>query len=146
MPEYEHVQKGIIQPILLASGLICLGISVFMRETTFHIIIFLTTAVVCVILSFAYAFLTVRDEGDCLSVRFGPLPLFRKFIPYTAITAVDKDRSNFISGWGIHPTKKGWLWNIGGLDCVRIEMGKKSILIGTDDPDGLTAFLRSKAG
>lgn len=145
-PCYAHTQKGVLQPILLALAAICLGIAFFMRDALPGMIIFMVAAIVCVVLSFAHSRLTVRDEGDHLAVRFGPIPLFKQSIPYAAITAVEKDRSHFLSGWGIHPTRKGWLWNIGGFDCVRIEMGTANILLGTDDPDGLVAFLRSKAG
>ena len=143
---YAHTQQGVLQPILLALAGICLGSAFLMRAAPpYQIIIFMAAAIVCVVLSFTSSHLTVRDEGDYLSVRFGPIPLFKKSIPYAEITAAGKCRSHFISGWGIHRTSKGWLWNIGGFDCVRIEMGTKSMLIGTDDSDGLVVFLRSKA-
>jgi len=142
---YAHTQKGILQPILLALAGICLGAAFSLRATPPYTIIFTAAAIACVVLSFAFVRLTVRDEGDHLAVRFGPIPLFKKSIPYAEITAVGKCRSHFISGWGIHLTNKGWRWNIGGFECVRIEMDPKSMLIGTDDPDGLAVFLGSKA-
>ena len=107
-------------------------------------IVFIASAIVCAVLSFTFGLLAVQDEGDHLSVSFGPIPFFRKSIPYSEITAVAKDRSHFLSGWGIHLTRKGWLWNIGGFDCVHIEMGTQQILVGTDDPEGLFSFLNSK--
>ena len=136
MSEYDHIQKGVLPPILMTLVVICLGIAFFTKHTPPYMIIFIAAAIACVVLSLVFGHLAVRDEGDCLSVHFGPAPLFRKFIPYSEITAVEKDHSHFLSRWGIHLTRKGWLWNIGGFDCVRIETGAKSTLIGTDDPDG----------
>lgn len=140
---YSHTQRGIIRPILLlcvAGALV--GAWLVQDHPTFPI--YVGTGVLFALLSFAFGHLTVRDEGDRLAVRFGPLPIFRKAIPYADITGAERDRSTFLSGWGIHYTRKGWLWNVGGYDCVRIEMGAKSTLIGTDDPDGLVAFLKTR--
>jgi len=41
-----------------------------------------------VFVALSFVRLTVRDEGDCLAIRFGVLPVFRKCIPYSAIEAV----------------------------------------------------------
>jgi len=144
MSEYDHIQKGVLHPIFITLAVICIGIAFFTRHTPPYMIIFIAAAIACVVLSLVFGHLAVRDEGDCLSVHFGPVPLFKKSISYSEITAMEKDRSHFLSGWGINLTRKGWLWNIGGFDCVRIETGGKSMLIGTDDPDGLVSFLMSK--
>lgn len=144
IPEYDHIQKGILQPILLALALICLCIAFFTKNMPPYMVVFGATAIACLVLSFAFCYLAVQDKGDHLLVHFGPIPFFRKSIIYAEIIAVEKDRSHFLSGWGIHLTRKGWLWNIGGFDCVRIETSTKSTLIGTDDPDGLVSFLESK--
>ncbi len=141
---YSHTQNGIIRPIVLALALICLAIAYVAREWPPLMPAFLATAGMCIVLSFVFAYLKVRDEGDRLAVRFGPLSLFGKTILYADVTGVERDRSTFLAGWGIHWTRKGWLWNIGGFDCVRIEMGARSTLIGTNDADGLVAFLRSR--
>jgi len=143
---YSHAQQGIVRPLLLAIAVVCLILGYFTRDHPPLMPVFLAAAVTCVILSFAFGALTVQDEGDRLAVRFGPLPFFKKTIPYGAITAVEKDRSTFLASWGIHWTRKGWLWNIGGYDCVRIKMGGKSTLIGTGDADGLVAFLVCRIG
>jgi len=145
MNGYCHTQKGIIRPILLVVTVAFLAGARFVG-TYPTLPIYLASAGVCVVMSFAFGHLTVRDDGDRLVVSFGPLTLFRKTISYSQITHLEKDRSTFLAGWGIHWTRKGWLWNIGGYDCVKIEMGDKSMLIGTDDPDGLVSFLRSQTG
>ena len=140
---YSHTQKGIIRPILLlcVAGALVGG---WFAEDPPTFAICAATAALFVLFALAFGHLTVRDEGDRLAVRFGPLPIFKKTILYADITNAERDKSTFLAGWGIHYTRKGWLWNIGGYDCVRIEIGTKSTLIGTDDPDGLVAFLRSR--
>ena len=143
-PEYEHVQKGIVKPILVVTALLCLIGGFFMRDRPPYLVICAGAALVCVILAYAMSYLSVRDAGDRLESRFGPLPLFKKSVPYSEMVSAEKDRSRFWAGWGIHWTRKGWLWNIGGFDCVRIRTDKKSMLIGTDDPAGLVSFLRSR--
>lgn len=143
MSLYSHTQQGIIRPLLLFSALAC-SVAAWFGPTGKTAPGFFSAAGVLVFLSYTFGSLTVRDEGERLAVRFGPIPLFCTFIPYEKITGVAKDRSTFLCGWGIHRTPKGWLWNIGGFDCVRIEMGAKTTLVGTDEPDLLVAFLRSK--
>jgi len=142
---YHHTQRGIIQPILLGAAVVLLAVACFARESPALMAVFLP-AIICVLVALSFGTLTVRDDGDRLAVRFGPLPVFKKTIPYADITGVERDRSTLLAGWGIHRTRKGWLWNIHGFDCVRIAVGGRSTLIGTDDPDGLVAFLRSRLG
>ena len=48
----------------------------------------------------AYSAKRVQDEGDELAVRYGPIPMFAKTIPYAQITAVEPGRTNLIDGWG----------------------------------------------
>ena len=143
--EYNHTQKGIIRPILWAVAVVFIVVACVSRESPPLVVMFLA-AVICVFVSCFFGTLTVRDGGDRLAVCFGPLSGFKKTILYADITEVERDRSTFLGGWGIHWTPKGWLWNIGGFDCVRITAGGRSTLIGTDDPDGLVAFLLSRLG
>lgn len=141
---YAHRQKGILLPILLFLSLMCLIIAFLLKDLPPSFGVLIAAAIACTVLAFAMAYLVVEDGGDHLSVRFGPIPLFGKTIPYGEITAVDKGRSTFLSGWGIQLTRKGWLWNIGGFDYVYVRTDKKGTLIGTDDPDGLAAFLQAR--
>ena len=89
--------------------------------------------------------LTVADEGDHLAIRFGPLPLFQKGIRYDSIRPVRIGKTTLLDGWGLHWSilQRGWVWNVWGWDCVVIRHGG-STLLGTNDPENLAAFLRSK--
>ena len=54
-------------------------------------------------------------------------------------------RSDALDGWGIHwILGRGVIYNVWGFDCVRIQMGKKIVRVGTDDVEGLLSFLRTK--
>jgi len=145
--DYSHTQRGILQPVLLVAAAACLAGAWFNRSVPPYGAVLSLAAAAVLLLSFAFATLTIADGGDRLLVRFGPLVLFRKEIPYREIEAVEPARSPLLAGWGIHWTPRGWLWNVGGLDCVRIVIrGGKGMLLGTDDPAGLLAFLRKRTG
>jgi hypothetical protein len=75
---YDHVQRGILQAILLWLAAVCLMIAFFMKHSPPYLIIFIAAGGVSVLLSFAHAYLAVKDNGDHLSVQFGPIPIFRK--------------------------------------------------------------------
>lgn len=47
-------------------------------------------------------------------------------------------RTTPLQGWGIHLTTSGWLWNVSGLNAVRLRNANKHIvLLGTDRPQEL---------
>lgn len=144
---YHHRQRGILLPILLVCAAVMLALGFFALEDSPLAAIYVASAAGVVVLAFAFATLTVSDAGDRLAVRFGPLPLFRKTIPYADIAAASRERSTILAGWGIHWTRQGWLWNIGGFDCVRIvTRNGSSAIIGSDDAAGLEAFLKARTG
>ncbi|MBC8355578.1 MAG: hypothetical protein H8E66_26670 [Planctomycetes bacterium] len=98
------------------------------------------------ILALAFRQLTVRDEGEELLVSFGPLPLFRRRIPYCDIERAEQARSSWLDGWGIHMSPSGgWTWNLWGFDCVDVFLTRgRKMRLGTDDPVELVAFLQTQ--
>ena len=119
---------------------------VLMRSDQVGAGIVLFSAVVCLICGFSIRTLTVKDEGDFLRIFSGPLPLFKKNIHYSEINDITMSKSNLLlDGWGLHyGIGRGWIINIWGFDCVALKMGEKTFRIGTDDKEGLFAFLRQK--
>ena len=90
----------------------------------------------------SFATLTVRDVGDRLDVRFGPLPLFGTKVRYADVEGVEVARSRLIDGWGIHWVPgRGWTFNLWGFDCVEVTTPKGIVRIGTDEPEELARFL-----
>ncbi len=91
--------------------------------------------------------MTIRDEGEYLALRFGPLPFLRKRIRYADITGVEIGRTSILDGWGIHfMPGRGWTYNVWGFACVKLTLARKIIRVGTDDAEGLAKFLREKIG
>lgn len=142
---YEHVQRGGWQTVLFAlAAVMTVGAWLARRDRTATIIV-VCIAGIFLLCALVFGSLTVRDEGDRLALRFGPLPLLRKRIRYADITSVEAGRTSFIDGWGIHYILgRGWTYNIWGFGCVKLTLGKKVIRVGSDDVENLAAFLRTK--
>lgn len=143
--QYEHTQKGRLHLIVYPAAVALFVGAWLSHDDQPARIILCFAACLMVLAGLCFKTLTVRDEGEQLAVRFGPLRLFRTRIPYSKITAANPARSSVMDGWGIHwMPGRGWTYNLWGFDCVRISLGRKTVRIGTDDPQGLAEFLKTK--
>jgi len=141
---YHHTQKGPWGLLCSAFAAAFLAASWFMPVPALSIT-FLVTGLFMFLLGASLHHLTVADEGNQLVVRFGPFPLFRKRIWYDDIREVEKGRTTFLDGWGIHWNPwSGWVWNIWGYDCVVLRLEHGTLRVGTDDPDGLVEFVKGQ--
>lgn len=101
--------------------------------------------VLFILLGLAFQHLLTQDYGERLLIAFGPLPLFWRTVAYADIVSATADRTTFFDGWGIHLSPRGgWVWNLWGFDCVRIQFRNGTLWVGTNDPHGLAAFLQSQ--
>ena len=142
---YRHTQRGPIHWILgvSAAGATAFAWSEALAAT--ERVVLLAVAGLFAILACAFARLTVENVGGELEIRFGPLPLFRRRLDYGEMRAVEPARSGLLDGLGIHwKPGRGWIWNIWGRDCVEITLRRGKFRVGSDDVDGLVAFLRGK--
>ena len=65
-----------------------------------------------------------------------------KSIDRGTITEVRLHRNHWLEGWGIRKVRRGWMWNVWGLDSVELRLDSGKVFrIGTDDPAGLLAAL-----
>ena len=142
---YEHTQRGLWHLLLFAVAAGCfVGGWVLRHDPAGHYIC-LGIALLMTVIGLSFMQLTVRDEQDALAIRFGPLPLFFARVPYDKIRLAQPDRTMILDGWGIHYLPgRGTTYNIWGFNCVRVELDKRTIRIGTNDPDNLVAFLESR--
>jgi hypothetical protein len=87
------------------------------------------------LLMFAWMHVRVTEAQVCWAFGAG-FPNYRLAI--SEITSVETVRTSLAYGIGIHITPRGWLYNAGGRYAVAVSTGAKTVLIGTDDPEGLT--------
>ena len=65
-----------------------------------------------------------------------------KRIERSRILSVEPLEVPWWHGGGIHLISRGWLWNVWGIETVQLTFSDGSrLLIGTDDPEGLTSVL-----
>ena len=143
---YNHTQYGRWHCILFAVALATLAGAWLARSVPPVVVITLAVAAILAFCGLVFGSLTIRDEGDWLALRFGPLPLLYKTIRYADITAVEVGRTTILDGWGIHYVFfRGWTYNLWGFGCVKLTLGRKTIRVGTDDAEELAKFLGGKA-
>lgn len=141
--KYDHIQNGYLHLILIASAVFTAALAFVSAPETIPFLLIL--ALFLALVSFCFKTLRVKDEGSRLSVSFGPIPFFKRYIDYSEISGLEKSRSSIIDGWGIHYTPgRGWIWNLWGRNCICISMGDRRLRIGTDDPESLIKFLDKK--
>jgi hypothetical protein len=142
---YSHTQRGPVWFFLGLIGVLGLNGAWIARDHLPVAISLVAFGGLMLFLASCFATLTVRDEGDNLAIRYGPIPLFHKRIAYESITAAEPTRSALIDGWGIHYIPgRGWTFNLWGWSCVKLTVNGSTIRIGSDDADNLAQFVQTK--
>ena len=105
----------------------------------------LAAAVVMLISAFTLSSLTIAVRDGQLSWWFGP-GIVKKTVPLSTIVAAEPATTSIISGWGIHLTGRGWLYNVSGREAVLVtQQDGKRFLLGTDEPDSLAHVIMTGA-
>ena len=143
---YSHTQKAPLCFLVYALAVVFLALSWFVQDAPPIPWLFPPIGLLMLLVAASFHHLTVEDQGDTLSVRFGPVPLFRKTVQYSDIVKVEVGQTLLMDGWGIHMSiRGGWVWNLWGRDCVVVHFRNSGVLrIGTDDSDNLARFLERK--
>lgn len=142
---YHHTQRGPLYLITLAVAIVVFAMAWTGWNEPTLVVGLLILAGIFVLTSLMFKHLTVSDEGEHLAVRFGPLPVFRRRIPYADISSVQADRTSWIDGWGIHWVPgRGYTYNLWGFSCVKLEVRGRVIRIGSDDVKNLVTFIQAK--
>jgi len=146
MPTYHHTQRAPLFLLLYGLAITFLLLTWVLRHEPELVLVFSVTGLIVLVLAVSFHHLTVSDEGDQLSVQFGPLPLFRRAVRYDDIESVEVGTTTLLDGWGIHMSLRGgWVWNLWGWDCVAVYFKNGGTLrIGTDDAENLARFLEGK--
>lgn len=143
---YSHTQKAPLCLLVYALAVVFLALGWFIQDAPPIPWLFPPIGLLMLVIAASFHHLTVEDQGDVLSVRFGPIPLFRKTVQYSGIVGVEVGRTLLLDGLGIHMSiRGGWVWNLWGRDCVVVSFKNGGTLrIGTDDAENLAGFLEGK--
>ena len=143
---YVHTQRAPLCLFVYGAALLFFVGAFCTRELEIYPFAFMGVGGLMALLALAFHHLTVRDEGDRLAIRFGPLPLFATSLRYADIESVEVGRTLLLDGWGIHlSVRGGWVWNLWGRACVVVRKKNGGILrIGTDEPANLERFLKER--
>jgi len=143
---YSHTQQAPLCLLVYALAAVFLTLGYFVQDAPPIPWLFPPIGLLMLVVAASFHHLTVQDQGDILSVRFGPVRLFRKTINYTDIASVEVGRTLLLDGWGIHMSiRGGWVWNLWGRSCVVVRYKNGGTLrIGTDDAENLIEFLERK--
>jgi hypothetical protein len=134
---YEHTQTG--WPMRLSFGAAAAGLLVAGLLTSAELppsarAAFAVGALALALLGWVWSGLTIRIADGKLHWRFG-LGWPRKSVPLERIAGVETTHTTFWEGWGVHRTRRGWLYNVAGRDAVLIRQHDgKSFMLGTDEP------------
>ena len=138
---YRHTQFG---TLILAVCLViaALGAAVMWQNAQTPMIFMLAVlAAVAVV----FHSLTVEIGDNELRWHFGP-GLWTYRLPLDDIQSVATVQNQWWNGFGIRIAPGFTLYNVSGLDAVEIKLKSGEVSrIGTDDPQGLAAALRSAA-
>lgn len=132
---YSHTQK-VPSGVLTAFGAVG-GIAALSTKGAMKSVFGATMAG----LVYTFRSLTVTIDKKNVSIMFGGW-LNLKQIKLDFIESCETKRLSPLSGWGVHYVGDGWLYNVYGLDSVKVTLKSgKIIYIGTDEPEVLCAAL-----
>lgn len=145
---YSHTQKAPLCLLVYAVAGTMLVLGWVLRDVPPTLWLYPCVGVLLIVIAASLHHLKVKDDGDGLAIRFGPVPLFRRTVRYADVEKVEVGRTLILDGWGIHLSiRGGWVWNLWGRDCVVVHFGNGGVLrIGTDDSENLARFLEGKIG
>jgi hypothetical protein len=138
---YHHTQTGTVILVVCAVGG-ALAVFIGWRASVSSMIAML---VVLAAVAFLFHSLTVEIGDNELRWHFGP-GFWTYRLPLDDIQSVAAVHNRWWNGFGIRVAPGFTLYNVSGLDAVELKLKSGEIRrIGTDDPQGLAAALRSAA-
>jgi hypothetical protein len=145
MNTYRHTQRAPLCLLLYAIAVVLILVGWFLKSVPPFPYLYPPLGILILVFAASFHQLTVQDQGERLSIGFGPIPLFHRSVNYEDIESAEVGRTTILDGWGIHLSLRGgWVWNIWGRDCVVLRLKRGTLRVGTDDAENLAGFLRSK--
>ncbi|MGH6796691.1 MAG: hypothetical protein ACREDD_01345 [Methylocella sp.] len=142
---YHHTQRGNLMPTTLSLAALVSGLPGILAITlrSGHGPLLFAPSALCCGLAWLFSSLTVKVSGTEIRWYFRPR-LWDYRVALSDIEDVRIVRNTWLNGFGIR-MRPGWrLYNVSGLDAVELHLKTGDIrCIGTDDPRGLAAALKS---
>jgi hypothetical protein len=140
---YQHTQRGTVMIVGMALLAIFFALMAYTLPSPGRWGA-LIAVLGLIILAWLFSSLTVRVDDGELQWRFGP-GLWRYQMARADIASVSIVRNSVLAGFGVRMRPGFRLYNVSGLDAVELQLKSADIRrIGTDDPSGLAAALRSQ--
>jgi hypothetical protein len=139
---YHHRQAGIvILAVCLVAAAVLAAIAWRTGEMSMIPVLVFVAAV-----GFIFHSLTVEVSDDKLRWHFG-LGFWSYSLALDQIDSISIVRNKWWNGFGVRMAPSFRLYNVSGLDAVELQLKSGEIRrIGTDDPKGLAAALKTATG
>lgn len=140
---YQHTQVGTV--ILSVVGFAAVGLATLIVTQDISWLVGGTVlGLVALTLTIFYA-LTVEVTPASIRWYFG-WGVWSKEIPLVALRNAESITYPWYYGYGIRYTPEGWLYNVSGTQAVKLTLRNgATLLVGTDDPNGLVRAVRQHA-
>jgi hypothetical protein len=136
---YHHTQRGIVVLLVYLASAAFAAAALWWTGQPASLIALIVLIAVAVV----FSSLTVDVSGNELRWHFGP-GFWTYRLPLNEIQTVAIVRNHWWNGFGIRRRPGFRLYNVSGLDAVELHLKSGEIRrIGTDDPQGLAAALKS---
>lgn len=136
---YHHTQQiGALPGALIVAGLAALVVGSIVVPPLVIALIAMAWAA----WTFSMQTTAVTADGVEWAFRSG---FWRKRIPFSEIAEARTVQNSWWFGWGIHLTPYGWLYNVGGMLAVQLDLKSgRSLRIGTDEPEAFAAAIAAR--
>ena len=129
--DYQHKQAAITLLGLISLPLLVCLLAAYSHPE--HRAMLLLASGVLILGAALFSSLKIEVKAQTLSWRFG-LGLVHKQQSLSEVRSAEITKSTWLEGWGIHYTKRGWLYNVSGRDAILITLASgKSFMLGSDD-------------
>jgi hypothetical protein len=143
MNQYHHQQFGKTLVVALCTGAVLCLLFMIMVSSRANIVLLLISTLL-LIGAILFSSLTVIVDETHLRWKFGP-GFLRKQIPLDEILLAEATTTTLQEGFGIHRTRRGWLYSVSGNQAVAIRLKTgKQFLLGSDEAEKLALVLQQK--
>jgi len=140
---YQHTQPGTLMLVAMLTAAVVTAAMAYMNPSPTARWFPWAIPPGFTLLAWLFSSLTVEVSDDAVHWHFGP-GIWGYRIRLAEIESIQIVRNTWLNGFGIRMRPGFRLYNVSGLDAVELRLKSGDIRrIGTDDPQGLAASLKS---